>query len=142
MELIEIEVSRRGIPCLWEQGGGYSNTGKAQIIASPDGTPKTAIYIARGGHLACGQHALIPVSQGDFVISLSHHRKDFQIAIMKILAIEAVEEKATVDTVAFFAMGEWDEEFPEFLRPAIAASKAKATEYHCRSPFYVIAPGE
>ena len=64
-----IERSKRGIPCMWECGGGYSNTGESQIIAGKNGEAKQPIYIRRRGELACCEHALIPISVGDYVIS-------------------------------------------------------------------------
>ena len=29
---VSIELSKRGLPCMWEEGGGYSNTGDSTII--------------------------------------------------------------------------------------------------------------
>ena len=76
METLKIKIveSKRGIPCLWERGGGYSNTGEATLICDKDGWQKKAIYIRRSGSLACEEHALIPVKVGDVVVLASHHR--------------------------------------------------------------------
>lgn len=134
---IRIELSKREIPCLWEEGGGYSNTGDSIIIADMNGNPKKPIYICRAGHLSCGQHALIPVRINDLVIEASHHRGDFRIAISKIVAIDKVEEIARLETVNVFSMGEWDKELAEVVEKAVNAAVNKATCYHCRSPFYI-----
>ncbi len=40
MNMYQLEISRSGIPCLWESGGGYTNTGEAQIITDKQGYPK------------------------------------------------------------------------------------------------------
>ena len=31
---VRIELSKKGIPCLWECGGGWSNTGEAVACAA------------------------------------------------------------------------------------------------------------
>ncbi len=135
---IKIELSKRGIPCLWEDGGGHSNTGDSTIIADMHGNPKKPIYICRAGHLSCGQHALIPVRINDLVIEASHHRRDFSIAISKIVAIDKEEKMAQLEKVNFFSKGEWDKDLSEKLKNAVNAAMKKATCYHCRSPHYVI----
>jgi len=66
MKKIKIEKTKKGYPALWEQGGGYTNTGEAQIIASSTGGPKKPVYIRRAGSLANGQHALIILEKNGF----------------------------------------------------------------------------
>lgn len=68
-EKIKIEKTKKGFPCLWESGGGYINTGEATIIASPSGGPKKPVYIRNRGPLANGNHALIILGVGDYIIS-------------------------------------------------------------------------
>ena len=75
LEGYKVEFSKTGLPCMWESGGGATNTGGAKIICSANGLPKKAIYIPRGGHLSNGEHALIPVTIGDIIIFYSHDRK-------------------------------------------------------------------
>ena len=136
MKKIVIERTKKGYPALWEQGGGYSNTGEATIIASPSGGPKRAIYIRNRGHLANGRHALIPVEAGDYVIKADHHREDFEITIHRIINFE--EETAVVEQVYKFSMGEWDKELPAHLEQAVHTAMHKATCYHCREPHFAI----
>jgi len=131
-----IERSKRGIPCMWESGGGYSNTGEATIIAGKNGEAKQPIYIRRRGQLACCEHALIPISVGDYVISASHHRGDFEIFVYRITEI-ILKEEASTEKIAEFSNGEWDAELPAFLEAAVQAAMQKATCYHCRDPHYV-----
>lgn len=135
---ISVERSRKGFPCLWEFGGGYSNTGDSTIIADKNGEAKTAIYIRRRGQLANGYHALIPVVVGDFIIEADHHRGDFHIRVWKITEITP-KDKATTELVAEFFDGEWDN-LPQFLEEAVEAAKAKATCYHCREPYFAKEP--
>ena len=130
--------SKSGIPCLWERGGGYSHTGTATIICSPNGHPKRAIYVARKGMLACGEHALIPIAVDDYIITAKHHREDFDITIYRIAKINA--DTADIEFGTEFSNGEWREPLPpaEF-EAAVQAAQEKATCYHCRSPHYILA---
>lgn len=143
---IEFDMSKHGIPCLWEYGGGYSNTGKAGIITDSIGNPKKALYIKAKGTLACDTHALIPISVGDYVIRASHHRKDFNIEIYRVKHIIELNKLISMVRVSEFSMGEWsvDEEFNNDhhlnLMNAVEAAKNKAMDYHCREPYYVIKP--
>lgn len=88
MKKMKPEVTKRGIPAIWEEGGGRSNTGHATIVAGPGGLKKRPVYIKRAGHLACGRHALFTVKPGDLLIRASHHRLDFEVEIYRIKAIE------------------------------------------------------
>lgn len=132
---IEIERTKRGLPALWEKGGGFTNIGSAQIVTGPDGKPLKPIYIRRRGSLACGRHALLVVQPGCYVIWASHRRRDF---IIKVLSIADIQEKeASCDVEYVFSRGEWDIEPISFLEAAIRAAKEKATCYHCRQPHYI-----
>ena len=146
---MKITRSKTGIPCLWENGGGNSNSGDATVIAAKNGAPKKAIYVARGGHLSNGQHALIPVHVGDYIVSASHRREDWSIRIERIESIPACppqtppsgwidpEDKLTTKLVNSFDRGEWDSPLDENLVAAVDAAKNKATCYHCREPHYI-----
>lgn len=131
---MEIERTKSGIPCVWESGGGYTNTGVATIIANIDGQPKKAVYVRKRGHLANGEHALIPVAVGDYVVKANHHRGDFEIEVYKI--VEVQKEKALIKQVNNFSTGEWDAELPAYLETAVDTAIEKATCYHCREPHY------
>ena len=130
-----IERSKRGIPCMWECGGGYSNTGKSQIIAGKNGEAKQPIYIRRRGELACCEHALIPVDVGDFIITTNHHRGDFETQICRVEEIQA--ETAVCSIIGEYSRNEWDAELPAYLEAAVQAAMEKATCYHCREPHFI-----
>ena len=136
-----IERSKRGIPCMWECGGGYSNTGESRIIAGKNGEAKQPIYIRRRGQLACCRHALIPVDVGDFIITTNHHRRDFEAQICRVEEIQA--ETAVCSIIGEYSRGEWvfsAEPRPgvaDHLIPAVDAAWEKATCYHCREPHFV-----
>jgi hypothetical protein len=131
-----IERTKKGLPALWEAGGGYSNTGDATIIAGVDGQPKKAIYVRSRGHLANGEHALIPIAVGDYIISADHHRGDFEIFVYRIT--EILKEEVSIEKIAEFSNGEWDAELPAYLEAAVQSAVEKATCYHCREPHYVV----
>lgn len=126
----------KGIPCMWECGGAYSNRGYSQILAGSSGEAKEAIYIRRSGSLACSEHALVPIQQGDFVVEASHHRGDFLIDVWKIVSLD--NQKAEAELVTSFRWGEWNPPLPEYLKKAVDASIKKASCYHCRSPHYCV----
>lgn len=139
----QIEKSKKGFPCLWEAGGGYTNTGEATIIADKEGKAKNALYIKRRGHLANSKHALVPLVRGDYIIEADHHRGDFIIEIYRVVDFkdeEYDEEKihyAITEIVNFFSEGEWDKEPPTFLKSALETAMQKATCYHCREPHFI-----
>jgi hypothetical protein len=134
--------SRKNIPCLWEEGGSYTNTGKSIIITGKQGQPKKPIYIKNKGTLACDQHALIPIEVGDHIIKAYHHRGDFDIRVYCVMVI--CGEKIATEEIASFSEGEWlfgpkfDQDCWEggFSR-AIKAAEQKAMKYHCRCPYYI-----
>ena len=88
--------------------------------------------------LACGEHALIPIAVGDYVITAKHHRQDFDIEIYRVMQINT--DTASLELSTEFSNGEWREPLPpaEF-EAAVQAAQEKATCYHCRSPHYILA---
>lgn len=131
----KIERTKKGLPAMWESGGGATNTGNATIIANGDGTPKRPVYIRRRGPLACAHHALFVVHEGDMVIEAEHHRRDFEIRIWHIDQIQ--EEEAQLSLIYEYSRGEWDMDPEENFMAAVEAAMEKATCYHCREPHYV-----
>ncbi len=134
-----IERTKKGYPAYWESGGGHTNTGEATIITNKNGQPKKAVYIRTRGSLANGNHALIILEVGDYIIEANHHREDFNITILKVLDFEDKKEEiyAVVEQVYEFSRGEWDKEPPANLEQAVCAAMHKATCYHCREPHYI-----
>lgn len=73
-----VTITKRGINCLWEGGGGMTKTGCASVIAGRNGEPKRAIYVRTHGDLNNGNHALISVQPGDYVVEAGYgHGKDY-----------------------------------------------------------------
>jgi hypothetical protein len=135
---IKIEHTKKGLPALWECGGGKTNTGLAQIICNADGTAKKPVYIRRSGTLANSDHALFIISPGDLIIQAYHHRKDFTIRVFRIAGIRQEENTAILEQIYEYDMGEWNCPPPEYLLPAIEAAREKATCYHCRKPHFIV----
>jgi len=86
----KIEISKSGIPCMWEKGGGMSSIGHATIIADSVGGPKRPIFVRKKGELSCGEHALIPVVTGDYVVFAGHQRCDTVVKIHRIADVSIV----------------------------------------------------
>ena len=126
---VNIEISKKGIPCLWESGGGLSNTGYATAIAGIHGETKKAICVKTHGDLACKDHALIPVKVGDYVIYAEHNRKEENIEVYQITGINLDDKIAELSQI---------DEIPKFLKSAINACVDKSYDYHCRTPYYCI----
>ena len=156
IKIIPIERTKKGLPALWESGGGYSNTGEATLIAGPNGEKKAPLYIRRRGPLACAHHALFVVREGDIVIESSHHRGDFSHQVYRIVAIRG--DEAALELIAEFSHGKWDTgplgqkleadlarmaagEPPTMeLSIAVQMAEGKATDYHCRNVYYCREP--
>lgn len=133
---MKIERTKKGLPAMWESGGGYTNTGEATIIANRNGSPKKPVYIKRRRALACSEHALFIVSVGDLVIMADHHRLDFDILVCRIDEIDGDEAKLSL--LHEFSNGEWDQEPPADIMKAVEAAEEKAMIYHCRRPVYYV----
>ena len=131
---MKVERTKKGLPALWERGGGYSNTGEATIIASSNGGPMRPVYIRGRGHLACGDHALFVIKEGTVVVEANHHRLDFEITVSRIVGIDG--DEARTEVIARFSEGEWEPELPPQFEQAVEAAEAKAAFYHCREPYY------
>ena len=123
-EVVEITRSKSGIPCLWESGGGYTNTGEAQIITDGQGYPKRALHVRTHGDLACKDHAIIPIQDGDHIVTVNRHWDRVSIEVDRIVSIEGDTARTVPET-----------------RPicvdAINAAVAKSKDYHCRIPYYI-----
>jgi hypothetical protein len=135
---LKVEKSNKGYPCLWEKGGGMTNTGYALLVANADGTKKQALHIRKGGHLSCGEHALVPISIGDIVLEVGEHRGTYEMSIYRILSIEGLY--ADAELLYDYKKGEWNIEPIEDYNELIDAGQKKASDYHCRTAYFVVEP--
>lgn len=122
---VRIELSKKGIPCLWECGGGWSNTGEAQIICDRKGNPKKTIFERTRGDLACKEHALIPVKNGDHIIRVDRHRDSYKVTAFVITKI--LDDVAECKRIRITSN----------LYDAAEAAKQKTCIYHCRAAVYI-----
>jgi len=145
MEKIKIDTTKRGFAAMWESGGGYTSHGSSIVITGRNGEPRRPIYVPRGGHLACGNHALIGIAEGFYIVKASvRHgsRSSTSIAEIKSISVkdihgEKFEASAEVETVNTFSEGEWDRPLEQKFESAVEAAFRKAGVYHCRSAYYV-----
>jgi len=142
---IRIDTTKRGIPAIWESGGGMTSGGSATIVTKRDGSKPRAIYTPRGGHLSCGQHALIAVHEGFYIVYAGVSRGTRSSASIELIISTSVkdidgerwEATAEVEEINSFSQGEWDKPLDEKFSPAVEAAFSKAGSYHCRSAYYI-----
>jgi len=136
------ERTKKGFPALWEKGGGYTNTGEAQIVAGRRGEKLKPIFIRTKGPRACGQHALFIIQPGYYIIKVDYWNKrdpKYLVDIYQIIEFnEFVENPDRPDDKKLLAITvRVENEKPE-LKEAVEAAKQKAQCYHCRSPHYAL----
>lgn len=119
-----------------ESGGGWSNTGDATIICGINGEALKPYYIPTKGTLACAEHAMFSVKNSVIEVCASHHRKDFSITISKHEIV--MEPKIQLKKTEIWSGR--PEELPvmfERFSQAMKAACEKATDYHCRTPYFI-----
>jgi hypothetical protein len=133
---IRIERTKKGLPALWEEGGGYTRTGDAKIICGPGGEPLKPLYVRQTGHLSNDRHTLFVIREGYHVIAARYSAAHggYEVEVFRI--VEIGENEATTEKVAEYSQGEWEPELPGYLMPAIQAAIQKTRIYHCRRPIY------
>ena len=144
-QIKKIDATKRGFPAMWESGGGMTSGGSATIIAKPDGSKPRAVYTPRGGHLSCGQHALVCVHEGFYLVHARVSRGVRSGATIEWIISTSVkdidgekwEATAEIEEVNSFSRGEWDKPLDEKFIPAVEAAFSKAGSYHCRSAYYI-----
>jgi len=150
-ELIDMYLSKQGLPCAWEAGGG----GCSQIICDADGEPKRAVHIRNEnskGKLINSMHALIPISKGDVIIQADIYKDKTKIKVWRIIAINIhgkpahhypvllfePDGTALLEIIATYDEGQWDNaKIAEKYKKAIEAAVGKAECYSCYKPHYI-----
>jgi len=140
-----INVTKTKKPAVWETGGGGTNTGNATIIAGPCGEKKRPYFVETNGHLSCQRHALVPIEVGSWVILIGYWNKarnedGYDIEVYRITEIDLNEETATRVLIAKWNGRGWNtDELPAYFPSnAVDVARAKAVEYHCREPRYIL----
>lgn len=132
IDTICIERSNSGLPVIWESGGGYTNTGYANLIGDCFGGKKKPIFVRTSGHLACAEHALFVVHVNDVIVTATREN-DF-IRIGRVLSI--AEGYMTLLWEHICEYGDWDRE-PSQYKDIVDAARAKCRSYHCRHSMYM-----
>jgi hypothetical protein len=144
-QTIEIDTTKRGFAAMWESGGGMTSGGSATIITGRNGEARRPVYMPRGGHLACGDHALITVHEGFHIIRASVSRGSRESATISRIVSTSVkdidgvkfEAAAEVEELNRYSRGEWDHPLDAKFEKAVEAAFRKAGSYHCRSACYI-----
>jgi len=136
------ERTKKDFPALWEQGGGATNTGEAQIITGPHGEKLKPIFIKTKGHRANGQHALFVVRPGYYIVRVWYWNKQdppYSITVYQLQEFyEFMDNPDNPNDRRLLALAKMVETVPKFLEPAIEAAMGKARCYHCRKPHYAL----
>lgn len=127
--LNDVVVTRGGWPALWEQGGALSRRGSAVVITESDGSKPRPILVRTRGHLACGQHALVGLRAGMYIINAGRSGA-VDIKRIKRVGVQGDKALAEVEEVDSSSI-------PSKLQPAVQAAKTKADTYHCRFAVWV-----
>ena len=127
--LNDIVITKGGWPALWERGGAFSRRGSATIVAEPDGSKPRPISVRTRGHLACGNHALVGLRAGMYVIRAG---RSGAVEIKRIKRLGVKNQKALVEVEEVDSSS-----IPPKLQPAVQAAKTKADTYHCRFGVWV-----
>jgi hypothetical protein len=142
LKVFVCERTKKGYPALWEMGGGYTNTGEAQIVAGPQGEKLKPIFIKTKGHRANGQHALFVVQPGYYVVIVGYWNKQdppYNVTVYQIKQfIEFAENPDYPEDKKLLALSSRVVSPPDFLQSAIEAAVGKARCYHCREPHYAL----
>lgn len=75
---------------------------------------------------------------GEKVVASARSADVDQIEILELKEEEYERIYAILEKVNCFSWGEWDEELPANLEPAVQVAMEKATCYHCREPHFIV----
>jgi hypothetical protein len=148
-KLIELVVTKKGLPALWEFGGAEAVTGFAQIIAGPNGERKYPVFernrAYHGEPLACGNHMLFVVKPGDLIVRATQTKWDFSLVVLRIYEMFSdVTDEGDFRGVAVAILENysldgktWKMGEPvQGIKTAANAARTKATQWHCREGIY------
>lgn len=123
-----------------ESGGGYTNTGWAQIVANLDGSQLNP-YATAGhrGDLACGEHGWFSIIQGLATVQAVRWTKNDPPVSVELATHKVVQSGNAVQLVSEILYKGAPNDLPESLaqyRSAVEAARDKSCDYHCRSLHY------
>ena len=126
---------RKELPGLWECGGVFGNSGVGAVITRNDGQKPRAAYVPRNNRQGSGEHALVVVRPGMYVIEARHKKGDFQVYVSKIRRVKREVAEAVITHI--FDADRWQPAMPKKLAEAISAAKEKAKDEAHSAPSYV-----
>ncbi len=138
---IKIEITKSGLPALWECGGSLTSTGSATLVAGPKGEKLKPLVVRTSGHLACEKHALLPAAIGCLVAQAAHQGGLGSTTVSQITGFVGVEGKRPkIDEVGGLTVEaelQVIEMTTEELRVFGEAVHKKARAYHCRWAYWI-----
>lgn len=128
----ELEITNSNLPAIWENGGGWSNTGSVRVITDRKGCPKTALCLR---HRCNDNHALFVLHQDDVIIEASRHRDEYTVKLWKVETISVADGKAAASAYLLCSLekGCWDTAPHDSFFDAIKAALDKTCTYHARN---------
>lgn len=141
---MRVERTKKGHAAIWECGGSRSGSGRATIVTGKHGEALRPVFIKNSTN---GNHALIIVEPGCFVIQAERRGEALTIQIKQLLGFCKFvdgEEFAEYHVVATYEADRWfgekvkSEDFvPHPFEEAVLAAITKVYCYSCRQPRYV-----
>jgi|GEM_PF-2969662 len=140
-KIFSTDISGGGIPCKWEEGGAGNSGMYSLVITDMTGRRPAAICIPRMQQ-PCGQHALIPIKPGYFIIEVG---SEHITQIWRILTMSEAHFEA--ELVQEYVAGRWSSFYAPLqestsinLNEAIDAAWRKADDYGCVREYWAIKP--
>ncbi len=136
-------MTKGGFLALWEKGGCNSDHSKccSTIITKADGSEPSATYIPHNRE-ACGEHALIVIHEGYYVIETELKPHGFEISVYQAVALNVLDNKhqknptITLKRVNRYSINGWEQPVERHLNDAIIAAMFKCVSLECRSVSY------
>jgi hypothetical protein len=146
---VDLIVTKKGLPALWEFGGSEADHGFAQIIAGPRGERLYPVFernrAFHGEPLACGNHMLFVVKPGDLIVRATQTKWDFSVVVLRIYEMFSdVTSEGEFRGIAICEITNYslDGKTWRFEKPtgqilaAVNAATTKATQWHCKEGMY------
>lgn len=140
-KIFSTDISGGGLSCKWEEGGLGNKGMYSLIVADMIGRRPAAICIPRIQQ-PCGQHALIPIKPGYFIIEVGY---ECVTQVWRILTMSETYFEA--ELVQEYVAGKWSSFYAPLqestsinLNEAIDAAWRKANDYGCVKEYWAIRP--
>ena len=132
--------TRKGVPVMWEEGGGYTNKGYAILIANDKYRKKKPVYIKRSGHRASAKQALIAIRPGHIICQDTRYRGEHRTIFSRISEIEKLDDercKVIAEEINSFDNETWKCVPAKELLKMAEAAWDKSETYHNREAVWI-----